>query len=183
MTSQITIKATHRASTGEGTSKGRLQALRKSGSVPAVVYGKKGSVSVAIDAKSLPKGHTKAQLVHLDIEGAVKSVLMREVQVNPLSDLPVHIDFHEIDPSDVVKAHVPLEFVGLSREQEKEGSFKILLRSIEVSGVAKSLPVTLKVNVGHLKVDESAHLSDCELPADLKIKAQKSLALASLVKL
>jgi large subunit ribosomal protein L25 len=179
MSSQITLKVSPRTL----VSKGQIKALRKTGVIPAVVYGKKGTFPVSVDFKALPKGHTKSAMITLDVEGKHRSVLMKEVQVNPITDLPLHIDFHEVEGSDVVKVYVPLEFVGLTREQEKEGSFKILLRSIEVAGKAASLPLSLKVNVGQLKVDESAHLTDVEMPTDLKVFAQKSLALASLVKL
>jgi large subunit ribosomal protein L25 len=179
MSSEITIKATHRTL----VSKGRINILRKSGVIPAVIYGKKGTFPISLDYKTMPKGHTKASMLTLDVEGSQRTVLMREVQVNPLTDLPIHIDFHEIEGSDVVKVYVPLEFVGLTREQEKEGSFKTLLRSLEVMGIAKNLPKSLKVNVGQLKISESAHLSDVEIPEGLKVFAQKSLAVASLVKL
>jgi large subunit ribosomal protein L25 len=179
MLSEVVIKAEPRA----GSSKGSVQKLRKSGTVPAVVYGKSGVFPIQVGVKSLPKGHTRTQLVHLEVEGAKKTVLMREVQVDPLTDLPIHIDFQEVAASDVVKTKVPLEFVGLTREQEKEGSFKILLRSLEVKGQVSALPATLKVEVGGLKVDESAHISNVTVPDGVVVRAARNLALASLVKL
>jgi large subunit ribosomal protein L25 len=121
--------------------------------------------------------------VKLSVGNAQKSVLMRDVQVDPLTDAPQHIDFQEVAPNDVVNVSVPLNYVGLTREQEKEGSFKVLLRSIEVVSQVSKIPVQIDVSVAHLKVDESAHLSDLVLPEGVKAKAQKSLALASLVKL
>ena len=178
MSNEIVIKAEKR----DVTSKGALRSLRKSGVVPGIVYGKSGAVAIAIHAKLLPKGHTRTKLVTLDVDGAARSVLMREVQVDPLTDAPLHFDFQEIENSSVVTIKVPLEFVGLTREQEKEGSFKVLLRSLECKVAVNALPSSLQVKVGHLKVDQSAHVSDIEIPANVKVIAKKNLALASLVK-
>ena len=183
MLSEIVIKAEPRVIESKGT----LRRLRAAGEVPAVIYGKNGDKLIKINVKSLPKGHTKADLLKIDVAGKQHIVLMREVQVNPLNDQPTHFDFHEVSESDVVKTKVPLEFVGLTREQEKEGSFKILLRSLEVKAPASKIPSTLKVNVSRLKADETAHMEDLEIDAEIKaslnFRATKNLALASLVKL
>lgn len=162
--------------------KGELAKLRSEGAVPAVVYGKKDLVSISVAAKNLPKGHTRSQLLTVDIEGAQRTVLMREVQFDPMSDKPIHIDFQEVAADELVKVKVPLEFTGLTKEQEKEGSFKTLLRSLEVQAKASQLPTLLTVKVGHLKIDETAHISDVELPDGVKLRAKRNLALASLVR-
>lgn len=179
MSTEILIKAEPR----ELASKGYTNKLRKTGFIPGVIYGRNGTKNIRLAVKTLPKGHTRAALLKVELEGATRTVLMREVQVDPLTDLPLHIDFQEVSSADVVKVRVPLEFVGLTREQEKEGSFKILLRSLEVKAPANQLPASLKVNVGALKVDESAHIANVEVPEGVKVRAQRNLALASLVKL
>ena len=167
----------------ESVSKSSLRKLRESGFIPAVVYGNKSSQMVTLSLKGLPKEHTRSTVISIDVDGVSKTVIMREVQVNPLTDKPTHIDFQEITPTDVVKVRVPLQFIGLTREQEKEGSFKTLLRSLEIKAVSSKIPQILPVKVGHLKTDESAHISDVELPEGVTLLAKKNLALASLVKL
>lgn len=176
---KITISAEPR----ELESKGGISKMRKEGVVPAVIYGRKGTQNISIVLKSLPKGHTRTAVLNLQVAGASKSVIMREVQVNPLTDKPIHLDFQEVEPTDVINARIPLEYVGLTREQEKEGSFKTLLRSLDVRGPAGKLPSIITVNVGNLKVDESAHISDLDIPEGITLRAKKNLALASLVRL
>jgi large subunit ribosomal protein L25 len=107
---------------------------------------------------------------------------MRDVQVDPLKDTPLHMDFQEVAPTEIVKAKVPLNFTGLTREQEKEGSFKVLIRSLMVKGPANKLPESLNVEVGNLKVDESAHVGNLVLPEGVKLATARNLALASLVR-
>lgn len=165
------------------STKGALRTMRNQGVVPATVFGRNGNKIISVALKNLPKEHTRSTVVSLEIDGNVTSVLMREVQVDPLKDLPVHIDFQEVSPTEVVKAKIPLNFVGLTKEQEKEGSFKVLLRSLVVKGAANKLPGSLNVDVSNLKVDESAHISDLTLPEGVKLVAARNLALASLVKL
>ncbi|NBW80757.1 50S ribosomal protein L25, partial [bacterium] len=152
------------------------------GLLPATVFGKSGTKNIAIPVKNLPKQHTRSTLVTLDVDGKTTTVLMRDVQVDPLKDNPIHMDFQEVSPTEIVKAKIPLNFVGLTREQEKEGSFKVLIRSLLVKGPANKLPETLNVSVGHLKVDESAHVGDLSFPEGVKLASARNLALASLVR-
>jgi large subunit ribosomal protein L25 len=165
------------------STKGATRKLRLEGFVPAVVYGLGKTHNISIVMKSLPKAHTRSSLVKLELEGKTLSVLMREVQVNALTDAPTHIDFQEVKPDQVVTTRVPLEFIGLTREQEKEGSFKTLIRALEVQAPAAKLPAVLQVQVGHLAVDQTAHISDVQLPEGLKLRTRKNLALASLVRM
>jgi large subunit ribosomal protein L25 len=164
------------------STKGALREMRLQGLVPATVFGKSGNRNISISLKNLPKQHPRSTLVSLEIDGKSTTVLMRDVQVDPLKDTPVHMDFQEVAPNEVVKVKVPLNFTGLTREQEKEGSFKILLRSLLVKGPANQLPASLNVDVSRLKVDESAHIGDVTFPEGVKMAAARNLALASLVR-
>ena len=164
------------------STKGALREMRANGLLPATVFGKSGTKNIAIPVKNLPKQHTRSTLVTLDVDGKTTTVLMRDVQVDPLKDNPIHMDFQEVSPTEIVKAKIPLNFVGLTREQEKEGSFKVLIRSLLVKGPANKLPETLNVSVGHLKVDESAHVGDLSFPEGVKLASARNLALASLVR-
>jgi large subunit ribosomal protein L25 len=170
------------AQTRSLSTKGALREMRQQGLVPATVFGKSGNKIISISLKNLPKQHPRSTLVSLEIDGKATIVLMRDVQVDPLKDTPVHMDFQEVGASEVVKVKVPLNFVGLTREQEKEGSFKILLRSLLVKGPANKLPTSLTVDVSRLKVDESANLGDVSFPEGVELTTARSLALASLVR-
>jgi len=164
------------------STKGALREMRINGLIPATVFGKNGTKNIAIPVKNLPKQHTRSSLVALEVDGKAVTVLMRDVQVDPLKDTPIHMDFQEVAPTEIVKSKVPLNFIGLTREQEKEGSFKVLIRSLMVKGPANKLPETLTVNVAHLKVDESAHVGDLTLPDGINLASSRNLALASLVR-
>lgn len=177
----ITIHANLRGDASKGT----VRKQRHSGLVPGILYKKGNSTKIEIATSSLPKTHTRSSVLKLVLDGVEKTVLMREVQVNPLNDKPIHFDFQEVEPNDKIRIHVPLNFVGLTREQEKEGSFSIRTRYLEVKAPLAKLPAAITVDVSGLKAEQSIHLHDLSLDKDISVRTGKgqNLALASLVKL
>ena len=167
------------------SSKGELKKGRVSGTIPGIVYGKGAPTLIAIPVSNLPKKHTHTGILKLVVNGAEKTVLMREVQVNALTDKPIHFDFQEVAPEDKVRVHVPLNFVGLTREQEKEGAFNLRIRYLELKSPLKILPRSIDVDVSKLKVGESVQLFDLNLPKEILVRTGKgkNVALASLVKM
>jgi large subunit ribosomal protein L25 len=182
MSTQATIvKAQTRPA---GLAKGQIRSLRKQGLVPGVLYGKSAQVTpIQIDLKALPKGHSHAQVITLELDGKQHPVLMREVQVHPLEDNVLHIDFQAVTPDELVSVRIPLTFVGLTREQEKEGSFRTHVRSIPVRCKVKDIPKAIEVNIAGLKVEGSSYLGDLDLGAAVRIIGQKNMALATLAKI
>lgn len=175
---QSVIKAEYRTA-----SKSLNRKLRTSGFVPGNLYSKGTSTPISVATSTLPKSHTRANVTHLDLQGSVKTVLMREVQVDPLTDNPLHFDFHEVSTTDTVRVNIPLEFVGFTREQEKEGTLGILVRYLNVVGVLSDIPSSIQVDVSGLKAGGSVRLFDLSLPKGLKVRTGKgqNVALASLV--
>jgi len=166
-------------------SKGTVRKLRHSGLVPGILYKKGVSTKIELTVANLPKMHTRSSVIKLSLEGVEKTVLMREVQVNPLNDKPIHFDFQEVEPNDVIRVHVPLNFIGLTREQEKEGAFNIRTRYLEVKAPLSKLPSAIDVDVSALKVEQSIQLFDIKLGEGIVVRTGKgkNLALASLVKI
>lgn len=178
-TETLQIQAQERTNlVGSYTSK-----LRKDGFIPGVIYGKKGTLAIAVPFKSFPKNHTASTPIKIDVGGSSKTVLMREVQADTITTLPLHVDFQEVAPNDVIKTKVPVEYVGLTKEQEKEASFKILRRSIEVKGALAKLPTSVQISVGHLKSGEAIHASDAKLPDGVKLREHAGTALATLLRI
>ena len=177
-TEQISISVSKR----DIKTKGHTNRLRKEGNIPGIVYGGATQTPVLAVLKTFPKGHTKTGVVELDFGSEKKLAIMRQGQVDPITNAPLHVDFQEIQLESVVSAYVPLQFVGLTREQEKEGMFKALRRSVLVRGKVKDLPTMLEVNVSSLKVEDSLHASSLTIPAGVKLRVASNLPIASLLK-
>jgi len=165
------------------TSKHANRLVRINGFVPGTLYSKGNAATISVKASSLPKGHTRARVIQLDLDGTIKSVLMREVQINPLNDQPTHFDFQEVSPTDKVRVSVPLDFIGFTREQEKLGTLGPLVRSLNVVTTTTDLPSSIPVDVSSLQAGESVRLFDLKLPKNLSVRTGKgqNVALVSLV--
>src|SRR3989344_4199278 len=94
----------------------KVKKLRAEGLLPANIFGKKvKSQSVSVGLKDFAKVFQKAgktALVEIDLDDKMLPVLISNVSYHPVSRLPLHADFHQVDLKEKVTAHVPLEIVG-----------------------------------------------------------------------
>ncbi len=175
---KIVIKAETRE-----TSKAKLRSLRAAEMIPAVMYRKGGNLNLAISVRNLPKGHTWSKPLSVEVDNKTITAIMREVQVDPLTNKPRHIDLQEVDTNAVISSILPIEYVGLTKEQEKDATFRPLLRSIKLTGVVSAFPEKLTVNVSSLVVDATLHLEGSQLPTGLRLQAgTRRPAIAQLIR-
>jgi len=149
----------------------KVKRLRKEGVLPANVFGKKiksKSITVKIDDfNSVFKDVGETGLVSLKVTGEKedRAVLISNVQLNPVSDLPIHVDFHQVDLKEKVTADVPVELVGESpAEKQSLGTVVLYIDEIEVEALPTDLPERLVVDVSKLeRVDQSISVKDLDI--------------------
>src|SRR5690606_24447593 len=112
MADVIEIPATARPRAG----KGAARAVRREGKIPAVIYGeKKEPETIAVDGNELWKvvqrGRFLSTVFDINVDGQKHRVLPREVQLDPVKDLPLHVDFQRVGESDFVRVVVPVRFI------------------------------------------------------------------------
>jgi large subunit ribosomal protein L25 len=104
---KITLKAKARKEVGR-----KVKLLRKEGILPANIYGKKiKSESIQVDLKEFLEVYKKVgdtKLFYIN----ERPVLVANIQKNPVSDMLLHIDFHQVDLKEKVEAKVPVELIG-----------------------------------------------------------------------
>src|SRR3990172_635461 len=151
-----------------------LETLRKSGSLPAVFYGMgKKSTSVVLDAKEFEKVWKKAgesTTVTLSTDQGDVETLIHDVQLDPVKDFPIHVDFLAIDINKAIKVKVHLEFVGVS-EAVKSGAGILIkvLHELEIEALPKNLPPGLKADISKLKtLTDQILVKDIDLPEGVK---------------
>ena len=108
--------ATLSADLRDRSGKGGARATRRTDKVPAVIYGdKQAPVLIAIEQKSMEREINRAgfftHLYEIDVQGKKHRVLPRDVQFDPLSDRPLHVDFLRIAANTRVRVAVPLHFI------------------------------------------------------------------------
>jgi len=166
---QVVISARNRANTGSRDA----ARLRKQGRVPAVVYGRTGKAS-SIDLDALEfakaiKGISESTIVKLDVEGAAHEAFVKHADYDIVSGRVMHVDFYEVDNAKLLRAHVPLHLVGIAAGVREGGIFENPLHEIEVECFPRFLPEKIDVDVSELKANQSIHVRDLKLGADIKI--------------
>ncbi|TKW60829.1 MAG: 50S ribosomal protein L25/general stress protein Ctc [Blastochloris viridis] len=169
--------------------KGAARELRRNGYLPAVIY-KKGedSQSIAIKATdlaaSLRKGHFFTHNHELSLDGKAVKVLARDIQRDPVTDLPLHVDFIPYNPKSIVHVNVTVRLEGeeLSPGIKIGGVLQLIETQIEVICRADSIPEELVVSVAELEIGDSVHLSNIKLPEGVKpAVTDRDLTIASVV--
>jgi large subunit ribosomal protein L25 len=162
-----TIEVTKRESVG----KGPARAARRAGAIPCVVYGLgETPLSIAIDELVLRRlvGMPSffSQLFSLNVDGTKMNVLARDVQVHPVSDRPMHVDFLRVDADAAISVEVPALFInedtcpGLL----DGGILNVVRYTIEVSCRPDAIPEQIEVDLSTAQLGDSIHISSVSLP-------------------
>lgn len=163
---KTTLEAKVRKITGR-----KVKTLRKEGLIPANIYGKKvKSQAIQVMALDFKKAYEEAGetgLISLKVQGEKgkaedRAVLVSNVQIDPLSDAAVHVDFRQVDLKEKVTASVPVELVGESpAEKGSLGTVVQYIDEIEVEALPTDLPEKFEVDASGLtEVDQAVFVSD-----------------------
>jgi len=155
----------------------KLEKSRKSGLIPAIIYGKgKENVNLFIERNSFNRVFNKAgetSLVDLSIEGEKESrnVLIHEIQINPVSDDIIHIDFYEVRMDVKVESEVPLKFIGESPAVKDLGGTLITNKdSVEVKCLPANIPHEIEVDISSINTfADSITAKDLKIPANVEL--------------
>lgn len=156
----------------ERAGKGAARAVRRGGLVPCVVYGeKKDPLMISVDprviSKGLDQGHFFNTVYTIEVEGVGREqALARDVQVHPVSDHPLHVDFLRVGRDTRISVNVPVVF--LNEEQspglEAGGQLTIVRHEIEVICRADAIPEQFEVDLSGLEIGDTIRISTIAMP-------------------
>lgn len=166
------IKATARPQGG----KGAARAVRREGKVPAVIYGgdEKTAETVALDHnelfKIIKRGRFLSTVFNIDIGGKSTRAIPRDVQLDPVKDLPIHVDFQRIGADNRVRIGVPMRFINdaLSPGLKRGGVLNIVRREVVVWAPADKIPEYFEADLEGLEIGRSIHISAVKLPEGVR---------------
>jgi len=171
MSEQLTLPAEARERAGKGASR----ELRRSGRVPAVIYGdKKEPLSVHVEEKLLTKllsnGHFMNTVVMVDAGGTAHRTLPKDVQFHPVSSRPIHVDFLRIGEHSQVHVNVPVLFTDEESSPgiKRGGVLNIVRHDLELICDASDIPAQIELSLDGLDIGDSIHISDVKLPKGSK---------------
>jgi len=165
------LEATKRDTRG----KNEARRVRAAGKIPAVVYGDKADAAViAVDPKTLLRIlHSESgvnTLISLKFEGEGDTrVLVRDYQVDPVTQRPLHVDFYRIAMDKVLRVTVPIMLIGEPKGVKAQGGvLDFVNRDIEVECLPADIPEHIDIDVSELLINQGIRVRD--LPADSKWK-------------
>lgn len=172
--SEFEVAAQPRAELG----KGATRRLRRSGLVPAVLYGgKEEPVSLTLAANALKKQLENeafySHILTVSHEGRSEQAVLKGLQRHPATDDVTHVDFQRASATQVLHMLVPLHFINeeACAGVKAGGAITHLVNEVDVTCQAKDLPEYIEVDIEALEMDQMLHLSDIKLPAGVELTA------------
>jgi len=157
--------------------KGSARAARREGKIPAVIYGdKKPSEMVTLGrnqlARLMNRGEFVGKLFQVTVPGGEEQrVLVRDLQKDPVTDEPVHVDLFRLGEGAIIVFEVPVHFINeeVSPGMKRGGVLNIVRHDIEVRCRARDLPDFIEIDLADMDIGDSAHGSSVTLPADVEM--------------
>lgn len=164
---ELTIECQKRA---EGS---KPNALRQAGQIPAVLYGHKGTESVALslDTKTaitlVRKASVNNSLIQVNVPELSWSgkALLREVQAHPCKDnILYHLSFFSVAAQDSITVDVPLSFVGEAPGVKEGGALDTVLTELQVQCAPTDIPGSIEIDVSGLNIGDALHVHELSMP-------------------
>lgn len=166
--------------------KGVARALRRENKVPGVVYGGgKDPLSISLSSKEINleynKGHMYTSLCNLEVGGEKHLLLARDVQLHPVTDNVLHVDFLRVTPKTKIHVRVPVKFV--NQEEcpglKEKGVLNVVLHDLDLVCLATDIPDHIDIDLSKCNLGDSIKLSDLTLPKGVTTDSVRDATIAS----
>jgi large subunit ribosomal protein L25 len=160
----------------ERAGKGAARQTRRAGRIPAVIYGnKQAPVMISLDSKELLKqvrGHGFfSHVFEIDVGGNKEQVLARDLQKDPVTGIPLHVDFMRFGATTRFEVDVELVF-----ENEEEspglkfgGVLNVVMRTIPLMCRPDAIPESIRIDLTGLEVGDVIHVEKLAIPASAEL--------------
>jgi large subunit ribosomal protein L25 len=183
MADLVELKAEDRTTTGSAAAK----VMRKREMIPAIIYGgNQPPQNIAIARKlvwrQVETGHFLSTVYMLDIGGEKTRVIPRDVQLDPVRDFPLHVDFMRVSKSSRIDVEVPVHFLDEEKSPglKRGGVLNIVRHTIELTCPADAIPESIEVSLAGLNIGDSVHISAISLPANAVPTIDRDFTIASI---
>ncbi len=160
-----------KASVRERVGKGAARAVRREGLVPGVIYGdNKAPEPISLDYvevhKYLNTGLFLSTVFEIELGGKKTQVLARDCQVDPIKDLPVHVDFLRIGKGTKVSVSVPVHFINedVCPGLKRGGALNVVRHELELTCAPNAIPEMIEIDLAEAEIGSSIHISAIQLP-------------------
>jgi large subunit ribosomal protein L25 len=177
---KIELNADARTVTGS-----KVRALRNSGFIPAVLYGKgQEAINLQVPSKEFNKAFKEAgesTLVYIHVGKDVYPTIIHDVSRDPAKDTIIHADFYKVSLTEKIKTKVPVVFTGESTAvKDLSGIFVRNINELEVEALPQNLPHEISIDISSLRAfGDQILVKDIKISSDVKIEAEPDTVLAT----
>ena len=145
--------------------------VRKSGRIPAIVYGhRQEPVAISLDAHNFVEGlHHGHRLMDVQIGKSKQKVIVKELQYDCLGKDIIHVDMMRVDAAEKVKVTVPVELKGTAKGTHEGGIIEEHADHLEIECKATNIPDSIIVSTKEMEVGDTLHAGEIELPEGVKL--------------
>lgn len=167
MADYLTLAAEQRPRAGKGTAR----AARRQGRIPAVIYGNnEDPILVTVARRTLEQELQKPgffiRLMDVQVNGAAHRVLPRDMQLHPVTDVPMHVDFLRYSADRKIAVEIPVIFINEAEcpGLRVGGVLNVVRRAVEVLCTADRIPDGFSLDLTGLEIGDSMHAASITLP-------------------
>lgn len=165
------IATVFEATAREGQGKGAARAMRRTGNVPAIVYGhNQQPVKISLPLKELTLQYRKGaffnKIVDIKLDGKQFHALPRDVQMHPVTDVIEHADFQRVEKDSIIHVFVPVKVLNTEKSigLKRGGVLNIVRHEIELVCKPDAIPPAIEVDVLNVDIGHSVHINSITLP-------------------
>ncbi len=180
----IALKAEKREQLGSATAK----KIKRAGLIPAVIYSKSGNINLSLPVKEFEqeyfKGNVATTVIEIEFADKKMKVIAHKVELDPVSDRPVHVDFFSCEETKGLIAKPKLVFTNQEKSPglKKGGFLHIVLRKVEVvCDSEKSIPQKIEIDVGSLHIGTKIRAEHIKLADGVKLTKKGNFLIGSIV--
>jgi large subunit ribosomal protein L25 len=165
---------------------GNARRLRKTGALPAVIFGAdKGPVSVEVNAHDLEQilhhAASESMLVEIEIEGeGITQVLVKDVQHHPVTSDLLHVDLMRVTAGKAIHVEIQLEIIGEAAGVKAGGTVDQVMHSISVECLPKDLVEKIEIDVSEMEIGDAFHVADLGLSSTMKAMVDDDAIVATI---
>ncbi|OQX29543.1 MAG: hypothetical protein B0D92_03165 [Spirochaeta sp. LUC14_002_19_P3] len=166
------------AESREAANKGAARRLRRSGRIPAVLYGEGEPKAISVDTKDWMTrfryiaGNTLVSLKH----GSNKyNVLVKDTQEDILSDKVHHIDFFITRVGKKLQTEVPIHLEGTAIGVREGGILEQKIEELEITCLPKDIPSHFTLDISMLDIGDALHVRDIQIPDGVEVRTEEEL--------
>lgn len=162
--------------------------LRREGRTPAVIYGNGNNENVYLSVlkrdfdKEYLKTNIQLKPIELNIDGKKYKVLVYQIDLDPISDMPRHVDFINVEGKKELRVCIPVNFLGREKAPgiKKGGFLNILKRKIECFCTLENIPDSIDIDVSKMHIGTKIKINDITLPSNIKATNKSNFDICSI---